>query len=183
MAHRVASISHAKEEPTIVRLNDIVDEYPESHHHTEMRPDQLYYEQQNTNYTDQEIKYEVEQPNAVYIDCNDEKENGGDEFDDIWRNYCCVVITILSGVIITIISFLWFIDDSPYSDCAVFIDSAGCVDDEHDNFKDEDHDNLNDVALGFLIFGLLLTITGSFICYKKLKKEDEIRDAQREREM
>ena len=178
-----------------VKINDIIEEDPESHHQYELHPNhhhneyeyehkqnQLYpiQEQQHTNDTDREIKHEIDQNNVVYIDCNDDnkrKRNKPREDEDILKEYCCVTITLIIGFVFTVISFLWIVDDTPYSDCAEFQDTNGCVDGPSRDWKDEKDNHLNDVAIGFLLFGIFMIIVGSFICYKKIKKDDKERDA------
>mmetsp|Transcript_36328 Transcript_36328/g.32048 ORF Transcript_36328/g.32048 Transcript_36328/m.32048 type:complete len:179 (-) Transcript_36328:44-580(-) len=165
-------------EPTIVQIQYANENYgPESHHHHELRPhpqNEIYphRERRNTNPFDDE----PEQTNIVYID--DIDNNKADDDEDLLKPFCCATCVILIGVVFTVIGFLWIIDPTPYTDCAMFQDSNGCIDQDDGRYRydDESHDKLNDTSIAFLIFGLFMIVVGSLVCYNKLKKDDNDND-------
>eukprot|EP00486_Rosalina_sp_Unknown_P000450 CAMPEP_0201564918 /NCGR_PEP_ID=MMETSP0190_2-20130828/3636_1 /ASSEMBLY_ACC=CAM_ASM_000263 /TAXON_ID=37353 /ORGANISM="Rosalina sp." /LENGTH=154 /DNA_ID=CAMNT_0047981751 /DNA_START=32 /DNA_END=496 /DNA_ORIENTATION=- len=143
---------------------------------------------QQQQYTNREIEQKEEmdiQTNIVYLNDipNPDMREGHNDTDNnnnndiLTKKICCGMMTIMIGLIIAIIGFLWVIDPTPYTDCQGRAESR-CEDGGHDipsrtdRVNGADGADLNEFALGLLLFGVVVTIIGSCICYKGSKQNN-----------
>ena len=128
-------------------------------------------------YTNGETESDIEQTNIVYID-EDESDDNNEEDDNISRKFLWGLAFVLIGIVCTIIGFLWVIDPSPTHDCGetnTLNSDYRCKNaDGHDEslHHDTTPNDINEFAVGLLIFGILSTIIGSWVCYKGTKESD-----------